>query len=214
MRRTVLLAALLLMHACSHPVDLDVPPDFFVLPEPDLSLDPARVAVGDRLATYCTVDFSQFERRREWVTVDVYLWPRLEDVNFEEPVPHVLDNVDVALIESAGVRVLARFQTHAVRGRILLSSLRELFAATSGRATVVHEVPNPARYDVPVIVGFSLPLDDTRLGAFVELGGQIQSEIDGLAMVSGGLPDRSIEAMRARYDVSFVETNSVACLAR
>lgn len=199
--------------ACREPVGppvLAAPIDRFELPEPDSSLNPDRLAVGDYIATPCALHrpsgFDHLRERQEWALVDVYFGRGSADGPWGAPTVE-----DVELVTSHGGRVLYSFNIPAVRARMILSRIPGLVA--DGFWITVRDVPDATRYDVPLTVGFKHPLRDRDVERFGSLGGRVTHRWDFIDALAGILPDRSIPTFQTRSDVAYVEAHSVACLA-
>lgn len=201
--------AAVLAASCADPTG---PIDDFELPEPDLSLDPDRLVVGDYIATPCAFGMrgdrlNHLRDRHEWALVDIYFGRGSADEPREGPTW-----TDIALVASHGGRVLYRFNVPAVRARIVLARIPDL--VEEGFWITVREVPDATRYDVPSLsVGFARPLRDADVHLYVGLGGRVEYRWDLIDALSGVLPDRSIPVLRARSDVVYVEAGGVGCLA-
>lgn len=193
--------------SCGHPT---APVEDFKLPEPNLSLDPDRLVVGDYIATPCAFGIygdrlNHLRDRHEWVLVDVYFGRGSEGPRDR------LTERDIALVTSHGGRVLYHFNVPAVRARIVLARIPDL--VESGFWLTVRAVPDPTRYDVPSLsVGFTRTLRDSDVDLYASLGGHVDYRWDFINALSGVLPDRSIPALRGRSDVEYVEAGGVACL--
>ena len=208
-------AGLALASACSDPAgapaDTDAPLDDYQLPEPDTSLNPDRLSVGEYIATPCAFGqwgngLAHLRDRNEWALVDVFFGRGSAEGPWDGPVAD-----DVELVESHGGRVSYRFHVPAVRARLLLSRIPDL--VKDGYWITVRDVPDATRYDVPLTVGLThLPSDDDY-ALFESLGGRITYRFQNLHALSGILPDRSIAVFQHRPDVAFVQTHGVACLA-
>lgn len=196
--------------ACSDPIP---PADDFELPEPDLSLNPDRLSVGDYIATPCAFGIrgnrlDHLRSKHESALVDVFFGRASEDGPWIGPTAS-----DVELVTSHGGRVLYHFNIPAVRARIILAQIPDLVEA--GGVTV-REVPDPTRYDVPSLsVGFTRPLRrEPDVDLYVSLGGRVDHLWGFINALSGVLPDRSIPVLRDRSDVEYVEAHAgVSCLA-
>lgn len=190
--------------------ELDLPPDSWELPDPDSSLDPARLSVGDFIATPCMFGLhgsgtDHLDGRDEWATVDVFFGRESEAGPWDGPTA-----ADVGLVEAHGGRVLHAFNVPGVRARMVLSRIPAL--VEEGFWVTVRDVPDATRYDVPVSVGFDRPLSDADVELFGALGGAVEYRWESIRALAGPLPDRSIDDLQARSDVVWVEHSSVACL--
>lgn len=212
MSRSVLILlvgiGLVLAPACS---DLVGPTDDFELPEPDTSLDPDRLSVGEYIATPCAFGkqgnrLAHLRGQHEWALVDIYFGRSSPEGPWGPPTAN-----DIRLVRSHGGTVHHRFNLPAVRARIRLSRIPGL--VEEGFWITVRDVPDATRYDVPLIVGFNRPLQDADVDLFVSLGGRINHRFDFINALAGVLPDRSIPGFQSRSDVQYVETDGVACLA-
>lgn len=199
---------------CSGPADVAdpiIPVDEFMLPEPDGSLDPTRLSVGEIIASHCSFPvygsgLAHFDGRHEWVTVDVY--PGTAGLR-------PLSEGEVEQLEELGVRVLHLFNIAAVRGRVLYSALSELVQGVSG-GIVVRSVPDASRFDIPsVVVGydrFEPTLQPSLAEEFRDRGGLVTHEMEAVQMIAGILPDRSVSDIEKRRDVRFIEVSGIGCL--
>lgn len=199
---------LTLSSACSDPT---APHDDFVLPVPDLSLDPSRLSVGAFIATPCAFGtrgdrLNHLRDRHEWALVDVYFGRGSEG-------PQIGPSTsEIDLVKEHGGRVLFHFNVPAVRARIIVSRIPDL--VEKGFWVTVREVPDATRYDVPSLgVGFTRPLEDSDVELYVSLGGRVDYRFNSLRYLSGVLPNRSIPVLRSRPDVSFVQAGGVGCIA-
>jgi hypothetical protein len=214
-RLRIMVATLVLVpwgSACSPPelpLAPEVPADDFELPTPDQSLDPARLRVGDIIASPCSFStygtrLVELENRHEWATVDVYFQSGSGPIESE-----------VAELTELGVRVLYDFENvRVVRARVVLSELADIMLGTT-MALVVRDVPDPSRYDVPgLLVGYDLfepALSPSLTTEFQDLGGRVTNEMTNFLMISGVLPNPSIPLLRARRDVRFALPGGVLC---
>src|SRR5688500_6910629 len=124
MSRTLIAIGIVLTlgSACSDPTG---PADDFQLPEPDLSLDPSRLAVGDFIATPCAFGLygdrlNHLRDRHEWALVDVYFGGSASGP-LNGPTAS-----DIDLVTEHGGRVLFSFNVPAVRARIILSRIPDV----------------------------------------------------------------------------------------
>lgn len=184
--------------------------DTYELPAPDNSLNPARLAVGDLIATPCAFHtrgdgLAHLRTRDEWALVDIYFGRGSAEGAWGAPAP-----ADRALVTAHGGRVLHEFNVPAVRARIVLSRIPDLVQA--GFWILVREVPDATRYDVPLTMGFVRPLVDADIELFASLGGQVTYRFDFIDALAGVLPDRSIPTLRQRPDVEYVQPETVFCL--
>lgn len=182
--------------------------DALELPPPDTSLDPERLAVGELIATPCVQwgdPFAEVRGRDEWAFVDVYFGRMTADGQWDGPTDD-----DVALVREHGGTVLYRFNVPAVRARMILSRLPDL--VMDGLWITVRDVPDPARQDVPLTVGFTRALTDSDIVRFERLGGRIDYRWDSINAISGPLPDRSIPDLRSRPEVDYIQAVGVSCL--
>jgi hypothetical protein len=180
--------------------------DDFLLPEPDLSLDPARLVVGDYIATPCA--FGMFGNqlvhlrdRNEWALVDIF---------FGSGTRAGPSEAEVEEVRRRGGRVLHRFNVPAVRARILLSSIPDL--VREGHWITVREVPDPSRYDLELSVGYRRPTKDLDLAIIAAYGGRVTARYVSIPWLSVILPDRAVPVLRDRYEVQYVESAGVACI--
>jgi hypothetical protein len=209
---------LILAPACDAPAapaaDLSVAPDDYELPPPDTSLDPARLTVGDYIATPCAKypgagmqgdGFAHLRGRNEWATVDVFFGRGTSEGPWEEPTSD-----DIDLVRSHGGRVLYSFHVPAVRARMVLSRIPDL--VLEGYWITVRDVPDATRYDVRLSVGFTRPITPDDVELFESLGGRVDYYWEFIDAIAGVLPDRSIAVLWDRTDVRYVQANSVYCL--
>jgi hypothetical protein len=185
--------------------------EHFELPEPDTSLDPSRLRVGELIATPCAFQkagdgLAHLRGRAEWAVVDVHFGRMSPAGPWGAPTSSDLD-----LVRAHGGRVLHSFNVPAVRTHILLSRVPDLVA--NGDWITVRDVPDATRYDVPLTVGFGRALGDADTDRFVRLGGHITRRFDFINALAGMLPDRSIGVLWDDPDVEFIQAESVACLA-
>lgn len=191
--------------------DLTAPPDHFELPEPDLSLDPNRLSVGDLIATPCAFGMygnrlDHLRDKHEWALVDVFFGRSSADGPWDGPTTS-----DIDLVTSQAGRVLYQFNVPAVRARILLSRIPDL--VEQGFWITVRDVPDLTRYDIPTLtVGFTRSLLDSDVEMHASLGGRVEYRWDFINALSGVLPDRSIPVLRNRSDVDYVQAGSVYCI--
>lgn len=197
-------AALILLVGCGDP--LGPVDDDFRLPESDRSLDPARLVVGDYIATPCA--FGMFgdrlvhlRDRHEWALVDIFLGSGAATGPTES---------DVEFVRSHGGRVLHRFNVPAVRARILLSNIPDL--VREGYWVTVREVPDPSRYDLVLSVGYRRPTKDLDLAIIAAYGGRVTARYVSIPWLAVILPDRTVPVLRDRYEVQYVESSGVACI--
>lgn len=198
---------LMLASAC----DLTGPADLYQLPEPDTSLDPDRLTVGEYIATPCAFAKSgnrlaHLREREERALVDVFFGRDSADGPRDGPTAS-----DIDLVRSHGGRVLYRFNVPAVRARITLSRIPDL--VEQGFWITVRDVPDASRYDVELTVGFRRGLQDADIDLFESLGGRVTYRWDSIDGLAGILPDRSIAVLQDRSDVEYVQASSVGCIA-
>lgn len=204
-------AVLVSVAACSDPAAVEtIPVDDFELPEPDPSLDPGRLSVGEYIATPCAFGMygdrlEHLRGRHEWALVDVYFGRASPESPWDRPLEQ-----DVELVGSHGGRVLHQFNVPAVRARVLLSNIPDIVA--EGRWVTVRDVPNPARYDVPSLTAGFHRLRDEHVDLYESLGGRVDHRWDFISALSGVLPDRSIPALAEHPDAQYVEALGVGCL--
>jgi hypothetical protein len=205
LRGMAMVAAAVIAAGCA---DLVLPAPALDLPDPDPSLDPARLSVGDYIATPCGLNrpdgFAELEARDEWALVDVYFGRASEHGPWGAPTSD-----DVRLVQRHGGHVVHRYNIPAVRAHMNLSRIPAMVA--DGFWVTVRDVPDASRYDVPLSIGFDRPLTDEDLARFVEAGGRIDYRWDFIDAIAGVLPDRSIPLFQERDDVAWVQAESVAC---
>ena len=211
MRRIVTMLAVVASVSVLACADVTAPPDAFELPEPDLSLDPDGLSIGELIATPCAFGIygdrlDHLRDRHEWARVDVFFGRSSEEGPWDGPTTS-----DMNLVTSQGGSVLYQFNVPAVRARVLLSRVPDL--VEQGFWITVRDVPDPTRFDVPSLsVGFSRPLLEADVELYESLGGRVEYRWDFINSLSGILPDRSIPALRDRSDVEYVQPGSVACI--
>lgn len=193
--------------ACGETVaPIEYPPDDYVLPAPDVSLDPERLSVGETIATPCAFGIrgnglAHLRDRHEWALVDIFFYKSSPTRGPRED--------ELQLVRDHGGRVLHAFQVPAVRARMILSRIPHLVAAGS---VVVRDVPDATRYDVPRLsVGF-YRLTDEHVDVVASLGGRVTHRHDFMDAVAVDLPDVSIRALVERSDVRWAHMEVVGCL--
>jgi hypothetical protein len=199
---TLLAAVTLAAGACA---DATLPhrplPD---LPERDTSLDPAAAVVGQYIATPCDGN-DHLRGSTEWALVDVFFGRRSES----EPVTGPQDHHLRAVTARGGV-VVHRFNVPAVRAWMPLREVPELVAREFW--TSVRDVPDPRRYDLPLIAMYVSAVEDPDVDRFQRLGGQVRKRFTIIPAIFGILPDASIPELRASTRTQQVEPDGVACL--
>jgi hypothetical protein len=202
-----MVAAAVIAAGCA---DLVLPAPALDLPDPDPSLDPARLSVGDYIATPCGLNrpdgFAELEARNEWALVDVYFGRGSEAGPWGAPTAE-----DVRLVRRHGGYVVHHYHIPALRAHMNLSRIPGL--VREGFWVTVRDVPDASRYDVPLSIGFDRPLTDEDLVAFEEAGGRVDHRWDFIEAIAGPLPDRSIPGYQQRSEVVWVEADGVACTA-
>lgn len=202
--RGILLASTLLSASCGALTGPDGrSPDPPVLPDPDLSLDPASLVVGPVLATYCS-DNLELIGRKDWAVVDVLFG--LDDPGdpADGPLPE-----DEKIVRAHGGVVLYRFNIPAVRAWLRVGRIPDV--ARAG-AQLVREVPDLSRYDVSVIFGYQGSLAPEDDGPFTELGGKITHRFSSISGMAGIFPDLSVPELRSMPAVTYVEPDGIYCL--
>jgi hypothetical protein len=217
MRRYLLLAALTLLAACASPV-VPVLPEWgdFELPPPDTSLDPARLAVGEVLATPCSLTphgdhLAQLRDRHEWIVVDISFGRNSLSDPRGGPTPQ-----DKAWITDHGGRVLYDFAVPMVRARIVASELARMFRrmVQAGEWPMVWAVGDLTRHDIPdLTAGFAVHLADEHVTLFESLGGRVEHRLDFIGVLVGPFPDRSIPTLSDPSIIEYLEVSGVGCLA-
>lgn len=189
--------------------DLTGPHDDYELPEPDTSLDPDRLSVGEYIATQCA--FGKFgdglvdlRERDEWALVDVF-FGRGVDGPWNGP-----SSSDIELVRSHRGRVLYLFSIPAVRARMILSRIPDL--VWENRSVRVRDVPDATRYDVPLSVGFTRSVGEDDLERIESLGGRVTHVLGSIDVLGVILPDRSIPSLQHRSDVEYVQVPGGGCL--
>ncbi len=174
-----------------------LPEDRYELPEPDPSLDPARLTLGTPIATPCGRDtpgvVDDLLGRDEWALVDVFFGRASGG-------PTLAERLDVMRQDG---QVLYSFNVPAVRAWILLSRVPALVA--EGAWTTVWDVPDARRYDLRVSVSFDRPVSTEDVAVFESLGGRVDVIYEAFPGLGGALPDRSISTLRALSGVTAVE---------
>jgi hypothetical protein len=174
------------------------------LPERDTSLDPAAAVVGQYIATPCDRNL-HLRGSTEWALVDIFFSRRSES----EPVTGPQDHHLRAVAARGGV-VVHRFHVPAVRAWMPLREVPELVAR--GFWVSVRDVPDPRRYDLPVIAMHVTSVEDADVDRFQRLGGQVKKRFTVIPAVFGIIPDASIPELRASTRTEQVEPDGVACL--
>jgi hypothetical protein len=199
-------AALGLAAACAEPTGF--PPDDVELLPANLSLDPARVRVGETIATPCERHapdgFAALRDRHEWGLVDI-TFGRAGEGPTGPP-----SRAELELVRRHGGNVVHEYRIPAVRARMVLSRIPGL--VREGFWVLVRDVPDQTRYDVPLMIGFGRALTDADAAVFAERGGLLRHRFESLAILGGILPDRSIPPYQADPAVRYVEADHVACL--
>ena len=199
------LAALLLgasLAGCVAPTEVAPLPE--ALPQRDLTLDPGRIAPPTILYA-CGRWTPPTAPLAAWLLTDVHFGRRSDADPLDRP-----RAADVELVARLGGRVVHRFHAPAVRAWLETARIPELAAA--GHFVAVLAVPDPARYDVPVIVAYRAPVRDADVRAFEQLGGLVGRRFDLSPLIAGYVPDQSLPALRRDPAVAYVELNQVACL--
>lgn len=173
------------------------PPDDFVLPPENLSLDTAALQVGDILYE-CGHWSPDFKRTGARIVVDLYFASSGPDEPVDRPRQASLDAV-----RAQGGEVLSTFAFPAARVRMTPSELAAL--AGSGSALYARSVPDLARYDWPVIIRYDRPTVSADWALFEALGGKITDRFASASKITGDLPNRSIPQLRASPDVESVD---------
>ena len=197
---TLLLGASLA--ACVGPTEY-VPPQE-QLPLRDLTLDPELVTPAGVVYACGRWTPSQTPTAG-WVLVDVHFGRRADTDPLDRP-----RDADVALVGRFGGRVVHRFHAPVVRAWMETARIPDLAAA--GHFVAVLDVPDPARYDVPVIASYRGPVTDADVRAFERLGGLVTRRFDVSPLVAGWIPDHSMPGLRREAAVDFVELNSIGCV--
>lgn len=200
-----LLATLLLgasLAACVGPTEYASPLES--LPLRDLTLDPTLITPPS-IVYACGRWTPADAPRAGWVLVDVQFGRRSDADPLDRP-----RDADVALVGRHGGRVVHRFHAPVVRAWMETARIPELAAA--GHFVAVLDVPDAARYDVPVIASYHAPVRDADVRAFERLGGLVTRRFDVSPLIAGIVPDHSLPGLRREAAVDFVELNGVACL--
>lgn len=220
MNRSLLCASVLLLAGCASPVgpaSSELPEwGDFELPPPDPSLDPTHLAVGELLATPCSLTpygdhLVHVRDRREWIVVDISFGRNSVYGPWGGPTPE-----DKAWITDHGGRVLYDFTVPMLRARIVASELARVFPemVRAGQSPMVWAVADLTRHDIPDLsVGFAVRLTDEHVTLFEDLGGRVEHRLDFIGVLAGPLPDRSTPTLRDRSDVEYLELSGVGCLA-
>lgn len=194
-------AAVVLALACN---GLTLPPDDYVLPPPDESLDPTALRPGGLLFA-CGDWVPPGPPDSAWVLADLFFRVRSEIAPFEAPEPESLERV-----QALGGRVLFRFAFPAARVRITPAAIPLL--AWRGDLDHARTVPDARRYDWQVLVEFTRPLQSADSLDFVSLGGRVRIVASSVSGIYGELPNQSVIALRARSDVLRVRGESHVCV--
>jgi hypothetical protein len=185
--------------------DLSSPPDSFVLPPENLSLDTAALRIGHVLYA-CHRWSSDFRPKEGPVVADLHFGRRGPDDPMDRPREESLDSV-----RARGGEILLVFAFPAARVRMTPAALATM--VDDHLADHVRSVPDLARYDwnVTVFLRQQVSAQDW-LTSFPALGGRVTHWYFGLNMFSGDLPNRSIPLLRGRPEVESVGADGLACL--
>ena len=177
------------------------------LPEPDLSLDPARVRIGPLLWSCGGWSLGRRPPGQER-TVDVY-FPNY--VETDQPLgdfagPKAANRY---LIRRFGGTILWSFNVPVVRARVPIDSIPLL-----SQSALVFGVPELSRYDVLVGVEYrrSAPFGVADSLAFVRLGAVVIDGVAGDLIPFIAVPNRSVPAIRRLTGVATVHVVSSSCL--
>lgn len=176
-------------------------PDDYQLPEADRTLDPSAVRVGS-IVFACQKWSVPPPPANTRMLVDIHFGPS----SGESP-----ETDQIEAVERHGGRVLYQFRFQAVRARIDAARIPAL--ASEFHFLSVRDVPDPRRFDWPVIASFVRPVTDADVERFAELGGQVRYRFTIINALAGPLPDRSIDVLRGEPEVSTVNGEGVGCLA-
>jgi hypothetical protein len=217
--RLLLTTVAVLLPACTSPVDPSSTelPDWgdFELPATDTSLDPARLSVGQRLATPCSLgshgnQLVSLLDQREWIVVDVSFGRSTAEGPWDGPTPE-----DKAWITDRGGRILHDFAIPIVRARVVASEIPAMLRdmLRGGQWPIFWSVEDLTRYDIPdLTVGFAEHLTDEHVTLFESLGGRVEHRLDFIGTLYGAFPDRSVSALREQADIEYLEPTGVLCL--
>ncbi|MGH7693637.1 MAG: hypothetical protein ACRENH_01580 [Gemmatimonadaceae bacterium] len=186
--------------ACSHTTAPG-----YSLPEPDPSLDPARITLGE--IVFACGGWTRGLPTSQSLLVDVAF-------GSDRPPPLTRPSPEHrAAVRRHGGQILYEFNAPIMRvwipsGRLPVLARERLFSHASS-------VPDPRRYDVSVMVGFDPPYrwQPADIDRFSQLGGVPRYQFAAINMIGGPLPDRSIPALRSSPRVAWVEAGGIACLA-
>jgi len=190
-----LLAVLLFVHlgACAtEPLD-------YVLPDRDLSLDPAALA-EPRLIYECNKWIGE-KPTDEKIFVDVAFDRRTEAEPYDHPTSR-----HIAAVQKHGGKIVYKFHFPAVRAWIASSEIPALYDEEPIKAVI--RVTNLRRYDWSAFVGYVRPYSYQE-GArrFPGYGGRVDIVLDQINAIVGLIPDESVAALRNDPNIDYVETN-------
>jgi hypothetical protein len=177
--------------------EVSSPPDDFVLPPENLSLDTVALQVGDILYE-CGHWSPDFKRTGARIVVDLHFASSGPDEPVDRPRQASLDAV-----RAHGGEVLSTFAFPAARVRMTPAELAAIIGA--GSADYARSVPDLARYDWPVTVRYERPTVSADWALFEALGGRIADRWASASKITGDLPNRSIPQLRASPDVESVD---------
>lgn len=177
-------------------------PGNLVLPEPSTNLDPSNVVLGPLIATQCHVYRPERVASGAAAFVDIYFFD-----GERRPEP---PEFAVAWVEDHGGVVVHRHNVNGVRAAIYLDDVPAV-TQLSGNLVEVREVPDAARYDVPVIAIFEGPVVIEEVQRFRDLGGRIEWYTGSIIL--GVMPDRSMPALRAMERMLHLSVEGTICPA-
>ena len=183
------------MLACSDP---HAP---YALPEPDPSLDPGALRIGQ--VYYRCAQWWVTPPVDDYVLVDIFFGRR----NEQDPPDRPLDE-HLSAARAHKAFVLFQFDFPAIRVWMPTDSIPPL---SDAGLFSVHEAPDARRYDWFATVGYDHPVTSSDEARITELGGLITRRFDALSMLEVQLPNRSFRALRSTQGVLFVEASGQVC---
>jgi hypothetical protein len=185
--------------ACAALTSCATEPIDYVLPDPDLSLDPAALS-PQRIIYQCDKWVNGERPTDEKIFVDVSFDRRSES----EPADHATSRHIAALVKHGG-QVVYQFHFPAVRAWIATSEIPAL--SKEEPVVAILRIANLRRYDWNVGVGYLLPYSyEEGARRYAELGGRVDFRFNSFNAISGVLPDRSVETLRKDPNVQYAES--------
>jgi hypothetical protein len=173
----------------------------YLLPEPDLSLDPAALA-QPRLMYACGTWLYGDKPTEAKVFVDVSFDRRLQSDVYDHPTSR-----HIAAVERHGGKIVYKFHFPAARVWIATDSIPALASEVPVRG--VLRIADLRRYDWNAGVGYIKPYTyQEGITRYVELGGKVDFVFNTINGISGLIPDRSIGALRSDPRVAYVESGA------